>query len=163
MQAAAIVALVLTFSPGCNRARRKSLSSSISTADPSAATQLTSGFYGVESNSWRWTAREFSVMLQPPAGSDRAGARLQVRLFIPDNQIAKLGSMTLSADIDGHDLPSQTFSKGGAYVYAPEVPPEALRSNVVPVNFSFDRAAPPAGGDVRELGAVVSAVGLVSR
>ena len=156
-------ALPLILLPACQRARPKPLASSVKTADPAVAHQLAAGFYGVESNAWRWTGKDFSVVLLPPQGADRRGARLQVRLFIPDRQIQQIGAMTLNADVDGHDLPSQTFTRGGAQVYTSDVPADALRSNAVPVNFSFDKAAPPAGGDARELGAVVSEIALVSR
>ena len=73
---AAILVLSLALAPaGCKRHKAVTaqtveeappLSSTIATADPRAAAQLVSGFYGVEQNSWRWTAGQFSVLLRPP-------------------------------------------------------------------------------------------------
>jgi len=43
-----------------------SLASTLHVADPKVAAQLISGFYGIEGDSWRWTAGKFSVLLRPP-------------------------------------------------------------------------------------------------
>ena len=134
----------------------------IEMSDPSDAGQLTKGFYGLEQKRWRWTAREFALVLEPPPGADERGANLEVALFIPDSQIQQLGPMTLSADVDGQALPPATFTKGGGDTYSCEVPAAALRSNLVTVSFSFDKALPPGDVDGRELAAVVTRVGLVA-
>jgi hypothetical protein len=151
---------------GCNRGFRKPLVSVLNTADPSTAKQLVGGFYPVEAKSWRWTARRFIVKLSPPPGSDRKGAKLQLHLFIPQDEIARLGPMTLSADVtpsaeaDDYTLPPETYSKGGMYSYIRDVPANLLRTNMIPIIFTFDKAQPPAAVDGRELGAVVSLIGL---
>ncbi len=83
----------------------------VTMADPNSARQLLSGFYSVEANAWRWTARNFEALLKPPPGAGRNGATLLLRLFLPDSQIAKLGPMTLTANINGHPLPPETFTQ----------------------------------------------------
>ena len=71
--------------------------------------------------------------------------------------------MTLTAEIDDYSMAPETYSKGGEHFYVREVPPNLLRTNIVPVIFTFDKASPPAGADGRELGAVVSLISLISQ
>ena len=87
----------------------------INMADPCTATQLVSGFHDVEAHAWRWTMRKFAVVLKPPVGSAEKGAMLRFRLFISDDQFNRSGPITLSADVDGHQLeaklsPSQAIT-----------------------------------------------------
>jgi hypothetical protein len=149
---------------GCHSAtKEKGMASMINMADPSTANQLLSGFHAVEQNAWRWTTRKFAVMLKTPAGSEQNGATLRLRLFIPDNQIKNLGPITMSADVDGHQLDPQTFEKGGDFAYSRPVPADALKASAVRVTFNLDKFQAPNGVDGRELGVVASVVGLQSR
>jgi hypothetical protein len=137
--------------------------STLNVADPAAADQLILGFHPVEAGAWRWTARRFSAVLGLPPGAKQNGAILALRLFIPGAQVERLGTMTLDATVNGHPLERRTFSRGGRYVYSQSVPASALASNVVPVEFRFDKAAPPTSRDSRELAAIVSSVQLKAR
>jgi hypothetical protein len=83
-----------------------------------------------------------------------------LKIYLPDAQLLRLGAMTLSADADGHALPSRTFARSDERTYSAPVPAEALQSGLVAVNFRLDKAAVNVNGDVRELGVVVTAVGL---
>jgi hypothetical protein len=159
----AIALTLILILVNCHKARRKELVSVINVADPSIAKQLVGGFYKIEAKSWRWTARQFIVSLLPPPGSEQKGAKLNLQFFIPDDQIAKLGPMTLNAEIDDFSMAPETYTKGGEHFYVREVPANLLRTNIVPVIFSFDKASPPAGVDGRELGAVVSLISLISQ
>lgn len=132
-------------------------------SDPRAAQQLLNGFYALEQNQWRWTAGKFSVALRPPAGVDQKGATLRVKLTVPAVVIEKLKSTTLTARIGATALAPATYSQPGEYVYAREVPAAALAGSSVRVDFTLDHAIPPGGGDQRELGIVVSMVGLEAR
>jgi len=131
-------------------------------ADPAQAAQLLNGFYGIEGEKSRWTAKNFSVLLKAPPGSERNGAELALKLYIPDVQIRSLGAMTLSANAGGHELPSHTFSQSNEYTYSAHVAAEALGSGFVAVNFRLDKSAVGLNGDARELGVVVTAVSLDS-
>lgn len=136
-------------------------SSSVNMGDPAQAAQLLNGFYSIEADKWRWTAKYFSVLLKAPAGSERNGAELSLTIFLPDAQLHRLGPMTLSADTGGKALPARTFTEAGEHTYSAAIPAEALQSGLVLVNFQFDKAADKLGnGDQRELSAVVTAVGL---
>lgn len=129
-------------------------------ADPKAAFQLVKGFYEIEQNAWRWTAREFSVTLRPPARADEKGAVLRLKLTVPEPVIAKLKSVQLSARVGEATLEPETYSKPGEYIYARDVPASALGGDAVTVDFSLDKALPPGEVDQRELGIVVTSVGL---
>lgn len=129
-------------------------------ADPKAAFQLVKGFYEIEQNAWRWTAREFSVTLRPPARADEKGAVLRLKLTVPDPVIAKLKSVQLSARVGEATLEPETYSKPGEYTYVRDVPATALGGDAVSVDFSLDKALPPGEVDQRELGIVFTSVGL---
>ena len=142
---------------------RKGASSVIEVADASVTGQLAEGFYGIEDRNWRWTADRFSVMLATPPGADDRGAYLQLKFFVPDEEIQKTGPMTLRADVEEVALPPETIAKGGFVNYSREVPLAALQSNLIKVEFSFDQPYVPGNGDARRLGAVVSKVSLTSK
>ena len=145
---------------GCKHATRRAPSNVVVTADPAAAKQLIGGFYQIESKAWRWTAKKFIVTLAPPPGSEQKGATLQLHFVLPESQISKLGPMTLSADIDAYSLSPETYPKSGAYSYTRQIPADLLRTNTVPVIFTFDKASAPTPADGRELAAVVSLIEL---
>jgi hypothetical protein len=128
-------------------------------ADPSQAAQLWNGFYDIEGKS-RWTARNFTVLLKGLPGPNPQGADLALKLYIPDSQIQKLGAITLSAEVSGHDLPARTFSQSNQYTYSARVPAEALRSGFAVLNFRLDKSSVGRNGDARDLGIVVTEVGL---
>jgi len=152
----------LTLLSGCHRARKPPVST-IGMADAEHADQLISGFYPVERDKWRWTAQKFTVGLGPPPGSAQRGAKLVLELYIPDNQIEKLGPMTLRAEAAGRVLDPETFTKPGSYMYSRDLPASLVDTNLVPVNFSLDKAALPSTTDGRELGAVVTGVSLQTK
>jgi hypothetical protein len=135
-------------------------SSDLKMSDSSSAKQLIAGFHTVENGQWRWTARRFSVVLQPPAGSMTSGAVLRLKLFIPEPSIRNLGPMTLSADVGEVTLAPETFTRPGSLSYSRDVPPSLFGPNLLPVVFYFDKALAPLDTDGRELAAVVSEVSL---
>ena len=135
-----------------------SAASVLQMADPQVVSQLLKGFHGVEQGSWRWTEKQFSVALKPPAPGKPA--TLQLKLSLPDVLIKRLQSITLSATVNGVALPSETYTEAGAHVYAQSVPANALTGESVRVDFSLDKALGPDDSDRRELGVVVSSVGL---
>jgi hypothetical protein len=136
--------------------------------DPHAGAQLIEGFYPVEGNGWRWTAGKFSVILRPPPGSApggpaQAGARLELKLNIPDVVIRELGAVTLSAAVAGSPLAPEHYTAPGNYVYARDVPASALSGDSVPVDFATDKAIPAGKIEKRELALVVTSIGLTSK
>jgi hypothetical protein len=134
------------------------LRSSIDIADPATAGQLMSGFYDLEGNSWRWTAGHFSVALGRPPDAEKNGARLTLHLVIPETQIRDLGAMTLRAEVNGHSLGAETFSTPGDATYERDIPAQEFSRGVLLVDFAFDKARAPAGGEGRELGAIARGI-----
>ena len=130
-------------------------------SDQEVESQLVSGFYGVEDHSWRWTARQFVITF--PGVSEREARRphtLRLNVFVPDTQLRKLGPLTLTADVNGNILPSETFREAGPHSFIRTVPPQALESNIVPVVFFLDKSSGPLQGEGRDLGLVVNSAQL---
>ena len=141
-----------------SKTRDCSLSSNVNVADPEIKSQLLWGFYELSENSWRWTARKFTVALQRPSGSERSGAKLHLRFYIPDEQVKQLGPIRLRAQLSANRFSSMTIRRGGLYEYVCDVPKEALYADILPVDFVLSKAAPPSQRDARELGIVVSSI-----
>ena len=140
------------------------MATTVQVADPKMAGQLVSGFHGVEIGSWRWTLREFTVALGIPAGAGQKGAVLDLRLTVPPPSIEKLNSLTLTGSMEGTDLGSENYSRPGPYIYKREIPaPQLLGRDSVKVAFTLDKALQPGGADIRELGVVVTSVGLAPK
>ena len=171
--ATVLVLLVLISLPGCKRKRHDPealvpeqdlpLLSVVNVNDPAAAPQLVRGFYTLEEGTWRWTMQKFEVTLKPPAGAAEKGARLSLRLTVPEVVSAQLGPMTLHATINGLALAPETYSKSGDYVYTRDVPAAALRQAAVVVEFACDKAIPPSPGDARELAVIAVSAGLEAK
>ena len=132
-------------------------------ADERAASQLLSGFHTLEQNSWRWTAGRFAVLVRTQGGAAEKGANLRLKFFIPDAVLAKLKVMALSATVNGMPLAPESYTQPGDFTYAREVPPAALRAETAKVEFALDKFLPPSEADQRELGVVVTSVGLEPR
>jgi hypothetical protein len=166
-----LIALVLVFPVACKKKRKRApvvfddgmLASMVQTADPRASVQLVRGFYSVEGNAWRWTSRNFTVSLRPPKTAAQTGARLVLKLAVPEVSIQRLKSVKLSATVNGYALPPEEYAKPGDYTYSCDVPPSALTGNAVTVDFTLDKALPPTASDQRELGVVVSMIGFEAK
>src|ERR1022692_2273782 len=113
---------------GCHEVRQSV--SKIDIAEIGTEDQLVSGYYQLENDAWRWTARAFSAALKPPDGAEQRGATLELQFYIPDSQIASLGPMTLSASTGGLVLHPEKYSKGGTYIYSRKIPKDALATSL---------------------------------
>jgi hypothetical protein len=138
------------------------ITSSLQLGAASSERQVLGGYYSIEQNAWRWTAKKFSVVLRLPPGAETTGAKVSFQFFLPDVQVEKLGPFTLSGNVDGYPLAARTYTKAGQYLYSTSVLREALKSDPVTVNLHFDKAALGLNGDDRELAVVASAISLVS-
>ncbi len=126
---------------------------------PAAARQLLSGFYPAEQHAWRWSARTFTVVLKAPETARSAGATFELHLYIPPEQISRLGPLTINGDVNGYPLGAQTFSSQGSFTYQRAIPASAFGRGVAIATFAFDKAVPSLAGEGRELGAVISSLG----
>jgi len=138
------------------------LPSSIHTADARASSQLVSGWHAIEQNAWRWTAKQFAVVLGTPRGAVRNGGILRVAFTVPDVVISRLRSISLSASIQEIALAPELYGRPGDYVYERQVPAAAFGADSVRVDFALSKAMPP-GDDQRELGLVVNRISLESK
>ncbi len=139
------------------------LASVVDTGDPHYEKQLLGGFYGIENQSWRWSAKNFSVKLRPIKGADHSGAKLDLKFVIPEVMFRRVGAMTLDAKANGLDLGPQTFSKMGDAEYIRDVSPVVLAGDSTTFEFSVDKGLPPSAKDPRELAVIVTSVGLVPK
>jgi hypothetical protein len=139
------------------------LRSIVHLADPKATVQLTGGFHEVEGNSWRWTKGRFSATLRPPADGAKKGAYLIAKLSVADSTIKHLGSVRLSATVNGTPIDGESYSKTGDYVYRKDVPASALQPEAVAVEFALDKFLASGQVEGRELGIIVSVIGLEAR
>jgi hypothetical protein len=163
-----MLALLLLASSGCKRRRSSGqdaplLASTIYAGDPNVAIHFAKGFFNVEENAWRWTGKEFAVDLSPPLHADQKGAQLVLQMVVPDAVIKKLNSVELSASIQGFKLEPQIFTKPGQYTYKRDIPADKLQGDVARIEFAVDHTLPPTENDKRQLGIIVSEVGLVAK
>lgn len=139
------------------------LASVVRVSDPKIEPQLINGFYGIEGNAWRWTAKHFTVMLRVPNGAAERGATLDLALTVPQVTIDKLQSISLSATSDGHPLPPETYTKTGQFDYKQDLAPGTLPNGSARVEFQLDKAMSPGNGDLRELGVIVRSISLEAK
>ena len=132
--------------------------SSLHVADPRAAAQLLQGWHEIEQGSWRWTQRQFSVGLKAPTPGKPA--MLELKFTLPDALMERLRSVTLMAVVNGNSLPPTTYNSAGDQVYSQKVPGSVLGGELVRIDFQLDKALAPGEVDQRELGVIVSEVGL---
>ena len=172
--AALLAGSLLLVLPACNRKHKVelqptieepaiTLASTVHTGDPKSAAQLASGFYDIEEHAWRWTAKSFSVLRHTPAGAREKGAKLEVRLTVPPVITQKLGTVTLNAAIAGTPLAPQAYPAAGQFIYTRDVPASSMTGDTTRVDFQLDKAMPPGSEDLRELGIIVTSVGLQSK
>ena len=135
----------------------------VQVADPLTSSQLLSGWYKVEGNSWRWTAGKFAVLLRPPIGSSTKGAALTLNFAVPAVVISQLHSVTLWASIQGTKLAPETYEQGGRAVYKGDIPASLLSGNTVRIDFELKRVMVPGNGDSRELGIIADRIGLEAK
>lgn len=166
-------AAVLLSSPACKRKRHPNpmatveeespLASTISMADPAASSQLLSGFHAVEQNAWRWSAKKFSVSLAVPREAAQRGARLELKLTLPDAIAGPMLGVNITPSIAGRALRPFQVAKTGEQIAAFDVPKELLNTAAVIADFDLDKVIPPREGESRELGLVVAQVSLVAQ
>ncbi|MBV6432343.1 MAG: hypothetical protein IANPNBLG_02485 [Bryobacteraceae bacterium] len=138
--------------------------SMVSVADPRAASQLVRGFHSLESNSWRWTKGNFTVTLRPPLNAGRDGAWLLLKFSIPEAVLSKVGPVRLTANVNGRPVEGETYSKSGDYTFRREAPAAAFHGDdPVTIEFALDKFLAAGVVEQRELGIIVSMIGLEAK
>jgi hypothetical protein len=124
---------------------------------PQAEPQLLRGFHGLEQRAWRWTERKFAVMLQPPPPGQPVV--LNLTFTLPAVVTEAVGSVKLTARVNGQEIGSQAYAKAGEnQQFEAAVPEGMLTAQPAEVEFELDKAMPPSERDARELALVVSSI-----
>ncbi|MBC7927379.1 MAG: hypothetical protein H7039_17145 [Bryobacteraceae bacterium] len=140
-----------------------SLTPVVNMAEGRSALQLVRGFHQVEQNAWRWTMGKFAITLRPPEGSRQRGAKLFVKFAALETTISRLGPITLTAVHGKQSLGFYTAKAAGQYTFQADVSSEALQEETATFDFVLDKFLPAGTLDGRELGVVVSSIGLEVR
>jgi len=159
--------------PGCKAKRRVRvetveeeggpLVSFLRMSEPKNAVQLARGFYGLEQGAWRWTKGEFSVTLRPPADAAQNGARLEMKLTAPEAIMAKIGHTNLACTVNGQALEPESIDKPGEFIYKRDIPASVLGGEAVTFDFKLDKFIAAGEMEERELGLIVTTVGLLKK
>jgi hypothetical protein len=169
----AMALMLVTATEGCKAKRRTRvdtveeeagpLASFIKMSEPKTAVQLVRGFYSLEQGAWRWTKSEFSVTLRPPAGSTQNGARLEMKLVVPESVLAKIQDTTLFCTVNGQVLEPEKITKAGELLYKRDVAGSALSGDAVTLDFKLEKFLTAGQVEERELGVIVMSVGLLKK
>jgi hypothetical protein len=136
------------------------LASAVHVADPRTAIQLLRGFHDVENNAWRWTGPKFAVALRPPKEVPAEGVKLYLEYAVPELFLQKVPQTTLTVMVNGKALEPEVINKAGNKRMERVVPGAMLVGDVVTVDFALDKFLAAGEVDQRELGLIVSEVGL---
>lgn len=104
--------------------------------------RLLDGWHKVENHAWRWTNRDFAVVIENLTGATR---------FEFHFRMAE-APLTVEANVNGQQLPAETFSTPGENVYSQTIAPATLRCEIR-IRISQTFLEPGDGG--RDLGVIV--------
>jgi hypothetical protein len=127
-------------------------------ADLHTQKQLLRGFYQLEAGAWRWTEKDFSVMLKVPEDASKKGGVLTLQGSLPPESVQN-GPLEINSRIGDTTLKNKSFSKPGEIIYRVDVPPSALTTPLVAAEFSLN-STHRVPGDVRDLGVIATVIGL---
>ena len=119
-----------------------------------ANVELLDGWHEIEATGWRWTEREFSVRVH----SDETSRQrvMTVRLFLADELIRRVGSLALSASVNGRDLTPAVYETAGMQTLIRTLGSDAGRELLL--RFRLSGALPPDEFDSRERGVIVGSI-----
>ena len=111
------------------------------------------GWYEPEQDSWRWTAKRFSLEVVLPLEQPVAGFALSIG--VPEGVGANTQSITVSCSIRGERVGSAAYEAPGPVEFAGKFPPFAAHEPILQVEFSVNSSLCVSSGDLRELGICV--------
>jgi hypothetical protein len=138
--------------------RKPGPQSIIRMADLHTEKQLLKGFYQLEAGAWRWTDKDFSVMLKVPEDAAKNGGVLTLQGSLPPESVQN-GPMEVTGEIDGKALEQKSFSKPGEIIYRVDVPASVLTHPLIAADFRLS-STHRVPGDARDLGIIASVIGL---
>lgn len=147
-------------SVGSEAAARPAKVSWMELGEKAPAKRLLKGFHNPEP-AWRWTEQVFAVALDAPATNQQVF--LELYFGLAEAYMKQLGSVTLTARVNGAEVGSETYTRSGQFVFSKPVPLELLRGGRATVEFALDKAVRPDGPNGAQLGLVAASVGLKPR
>lgn len=117
--------------------------------------RLLEGWHHLENETWRWTARRFTVEIDTAA---KSAATLTLNFYIPEPVAEQHPAITLRARVGSQELPPATFSGVGNHSYSARL--GAIEAGAARVEFEVDQTIGPSLADPRELGVQVQFAGL---
>jgi hypothetical protein len=135
------------------------LRSYLNLADIRTKSQLIDGWYSLEDGAWRWMSGRAEAVLAAP---QKCPVRFEMQVYFPPDHMRRAGGpVTVSVLINCRSLGQQTYSEPGGYRLEFAVPAQTIGDRTAQVSIRCSRAVAPSKTDLRELGAVVSALGFV--
>ena len=114
----------------------------------SYSVRLLHGWHALEQSSFRWTERRFSVEVRHPPSAALSVLRFDFRLPGP-------APVTLSAAVNGIEVPGATFATAGEHSYHIHLPPQTPAASPIRIDFTADPCLPAGAVDQRELALLV--------
>jgi hypothetical protein len=152
--ALALILLILT-GEACRKPGPQSV---IRMADLHTQKQLLKGFYQLEAGAWRWTDKDFSVMLKVPEDAAKNGGVLTLQGSLAPESVQN-GPVEISCQVSGQPVEKKSFTKQGQIIYRVDVPASALTTSLVAADFSLS-STHRVPGDERDLGIIATIIGL---
>jgi 2-polyprenyl-3-methyl-5-hydroxy-6-metoxy-1,4-benzoquinol methylase len=116
--------------------------------------ELLGGWHESEETGWRWTGREFAMRVHAPeTGPARV---LEMKLYVAEESIRRLGAITLSASVNGRELPPAVYGAAGLETYSRTL--DGIPGGDLEVRFRLDKVLPPDEIDTRERGIIVATI-----
>jgi tRNA (mo5U34)-methyltransferase len=123
--------------------------------DRLANVELLEGWHESEETGWRWTAREFSARV--PANLATLARVMTMQLFLAGESIERLGPITLSASVNGRDLPPAVYATAGLQTLVRTLDRDLAGRDLL-LRFRLSGALPPDESDTRERGIIVGSI-----
>lgn len=111
--------------------------------------RLQDGWHELEEQTWRWTARRFSLTI---SGIANSSARL-VLPFVVTESVLGGGALRLQATANGVPLPAEVFSEPGLCRFAARI--DNIAEGLVELVFEADRSLAPDSADRRERALII--------
>lgn len=148
----------ITQEPTIEEAERPA--TTITMGNLNTAGQLIRGFHRLEQGEWRWTKAAFAVSLGTPPGARNSGAWVVLKFSLSPILLQHFKSVTLSSALDSSPLAPETYYQPGPQEYRREAPAGLLQNDAVLLEFSLDHFLAAGATEARELGLVVTSLGL---
>jgi tRNA (mo5U34)-methyltransferase len=115
--------------------------------------ELLSGWYGVEQGSWRWTSDRFSARILSPGSQAHT---LVMRFFLPESGFTGGRHYQLHVAVEGREVAVQNYDSPGQKTLRVPIGKAPAAGEPLMIECSLDPPQPPAAGDPRVLGLIVT-------